>query len=291
MADKLIVGCGYLGSRVAARWVAAGHRVFATTRRPGRTGDLRQLGLLPIVCDVLDLSSLHSLPPATTVLYAVGFDRGGPGVPPGGGPSMRQVYVEGLGNVLAALSGRIGKFLYISSTGVYGQDDGGEVDESSPAEPADDSGRVVRDAEEVLRARLPSAVVLRFAGIYGPGRLLARADALRRGELLAGDGERWLNLIHVEDGAAAVLAAEEKGRPGEVYNVCDDRPVRRREFYDRLAQLLGAPAPRFGPGVQARRSANRRVVNRRLREELGLDLRYPSLEEGLPQALAEVESG
>jgi nucleoside-diphosphate-sugar epimerase len=163
------------------------------------------------------------------------------------------------------------------------------VDEGAATEPPDPSGQVVLEAERLLREWQPDAIVLRLAGIYGPGRL-PRSRALQAGEALAGDADKWLNLIHVDDGAAAVVAAAGRGRPGAVYNVCDDRPVRRREFYPLPARLLGAPEPRFippdpGAPLPAHERVNRRVVNRRLRQELGLDLRYPSLEQGLPASL------
>jgi nucleoside-diphosphate-sugar epimerase len=272
--DKLIVGCGYLGLRVLPLWRAGGHRVFATTRGAARADELRRLGADPLVFDVLDPAAAR-LPAAATVLYCVGFDRSA-------GAGMRDVFVRGLGNVLDRLPPPE-RFLHVSSTGVYGQHDGEWVDEGAATEPQDDSGRVVLEAERLLRARLPAAAVLRFAGIYGPGRLLRRRQALEAGEPFVGDPERWLNLIHVEDGAAAVLAAEARARPGGVYNVCDDRPVRRRDFYALLAELLGTPAPRFVPGPDKR--ANRRISNRRLREELGLPLRYPTCAEGLRVAV------
>lgn len=275
--DKLIVGCGYLGRRVAARWSAQGHRVFATTRSESRAEGLRRLGVEPVVCDVLDPGSLRALPTAATVLYCVGFDRTA-------GRTLREVYVGGLGNVVAALPRSVEKFLHVSSTGVYGQAEGEEVDETAATEPAEESGRVVLDAERVARSLGDRAVVLRFAGIYGPGRLIRR-QAVEAGEPLAGDPEKWLNLIHVEDGADAVVAAEARARPGRVYNVCDDRPVRRGEFFAALARLLGAPGPTFVPGPAER--GNRRVVNWRLREELSVALRYPSYQQGLPASLAE----
>jgi len=282
MADKLVIGCGYLGQRVAACWREQGHRVFATTRRSERVAEWRRQGLEPVVCDVLDGGSLRALPDVATVVYAVGFDRSA-GVP------MRQVYVDGLGQVLAELAGRPARprLLHVSSTGVYGQTQGQEVDEQAATEPADDSGRVVLEAERLLHRLWPEAVVLRFAGIYGPGRLL-RPKALLAGEPLAGDANKWLNLVHVEDGVSAVLAAEERGQPGAIYNVCDDRPVRRRDFYTLLARLLGAPEPRFvslSDGVSPSDAANRRVSNRRLRQELGVALSFPSYREGLPASL------
>src|SRR5439155_10779702 len=109
--------------------------------------------------------------------------------------SMREVYVGGLGHVLDTLP-TPGRFVYVSSTGVYGQTDGTWVDERSETVPTEESGRVVLEAERLLRSKLPAAVVLRFAGIYGPGRLLRR-QLLVAGEPLVGDAEKWLNLIHV----------------------------------------------------------------------------------------------
>ena len=102
-------------------------------------------------------------------------------------------------------------FLYVSSTSVYGQTGGEEVDETAATEPKEESGRVVLEAERCCCERLPTAIILRFAGIYGPDRLL-RAKSIQAGEPIVGDAEQWLNLIHVEDGAAAVVEAAERGK-------------------------------------------------------------------------------
>jgi nucleoside-diphosphate-sugar epimerase len=267
--DGLIVGCGYLGRRVAAKWREAGRRVAALTRR--NTAVLSALGIDPVVGDVLDPASLRDLPPADTVLFAVGLDRAA-------NKTQHEIYVHGLGHVLDTLPPPR-RFVYVSSTGVYGQTDGGWVDEASPTEPVEPSGRVILEAERLLRARMPDAIVLRFAGIYGPGRLL-RQQALLAGEPLVGDSRKWLNLIHVEDGADAVVAAAERGAPGETYNVTDDEPVPRRDFYTLLAELLRAPVARFDdrpePGT-----ANRRVSNRKALQPLGWAPRYRSYREGL----------
>lgn len=269
--DMLIVGCGYLGSRVAERWCAEGHRVFATTR--GRAEPLRGLGLEPIVCDVLDPPSLGALPVADTVVYCVGLDRGA-------GRSMAEVYVDGLRNVLAALP-RPRRFLYVSSTSVYGQTDGEEVDEQSATVPTEASGQIVLAAEELVRASPLPWMVLRFAGIYGPGRLLRRAS-LERGEPIAGDPEKWLNLIHVDDGATAVQVTARTSQSGTILNVSDGEPVRRRDFYSELAGLLGAPPPKFVPSPPD--PTDRRIVSLRLREVPGVSFRYPNYRVGLAAA-------
>lgn len=275
----LIIGCGYLGRRAAAQWQAAGQHVFATTRSAARADELRQSGVEPVVCDVLDAGTVPRLPEVAAVLYAVGFDRAG-----SQGRTMRDVYVGGLANVLDKLP-PTGRLLYASSTGVYGQVDGEDVDETAATEPVEEAGKVVLEAEELLRRRRPDAVRLRFAGMYGPGRLLRR-QTLEAGEAIIADPDKWLNLIHIDDGVTAVLAAAERARPGEIYNVADDRPARRREFYARLAELLSAPPPRFvlpapGAALTGHERTNRRVMNRRLRRELAVTLRYPSFAEGL----------
>jgi nucleoside-diphosphate-sugar epimerase len=271
----LILGCGYLGRIVARLWLAEGHHVAAVTR--SRADELRSLGIEPIVGDVTDLASLK-LPAADTVLYAVGLDRSA-------GKSMREVYIGGLANALDALPAPR-RFVDVSSTSVYGQTDGSWVDESSPTEPADESGRIVLECERLLRERLPAAIVLRFAGIYGTGRIIKRS-ALERGEPLATDPDRRINLIHVDDGARVVVAAAERGQLGTIYNVADGHPVTRREFYTALAEFLGAPQPRFEPppGSASRQDrTDRRVDNRRLREELGVKLGYPDFRAGLKAA-------
>lgn len=273
--DCLILGCGYLGRRAAARWTAAGRTVAALTRRNADT--LRNLGVAAVVGDVLDPTGLRGLPAAGTVLYAVGMDRAA-------GRTMREVYLDGLRHVLDTLP-ESRRFIYVSSTGVYGQSDGAWVDESNLAEPTEESGRVVRDAERLLRARVPTAVVLRFAGIYGPDRLLRRQPILA-GEPLVGDPEKWLNLVHVDDGADAVLAAEAHAAPGETYHVVDDEPVRRRDFYTLLAELLGGPPARFEPRDEPG-SPNRRVANVKARAALNWCPRYPSFRAGLPAAVRE----
>jgi nucleoside-diphosphate-sugar epimerase len=273
----LIIGCGYLGRRVDALWRAQGKSVAALTR--SRSDELRALGLQPIVGDVLRPETLTTLPSADVILYAVGFDRTA-------GSSFRDVYVKGLSNVIAALPAPPRRFLYVSSTSVYGATAGEEIDETVPAEPTEDNGRIVLEAEDLLRDKLPDAIILRFAGIYGPGRLI-RQNAIMKGEPLAGDFEKWINLIHVEDGARAAVAAEERGRPGSIYNISDGHPVRRRDFYMHLAELLNAPPPRFAtlPSPSSERG-NRRIGNRKLREELEVQLVFSSYREGLQASIA-----
>lgn len=274
--DKLIIGCGYLGRRVARMWVAQGDVVYALTRSVVNAGELRALGVRPIVGDVLDPRSLEELPEADTILYAVGHDRQS-------GRTQREVYVDGLQHVLSIITPPP-RFIYVSSTSVYGQNAGEWVDESSECRPDSSNGQVCLEAERALRRALPDSMILRLAGLYGPGRLVARIEQLRAGAPLSGNPDAWLNLIQLDDAAAATLACERHGRSGETYLVCDNQPCRRRDYYSALAARIGAPAPRFDetrldPAESVK--LNKRCCNRRLREELHVELRYPTIEAGL----------
>lgn len=283
--SKLIFGCGYLGGRVANLWSAAGETVYVVTRSAERAESLRRAGLKPIVADVTRPASLGELPAVSTVLYAVGFDRSA-------GRSMHEVYVEGLRHALDALPESTGRVIYISSTSVYGQTDGEWVDESSPCEPERENGRDCLAAERVLRSHpLGSrAVILRLAGIYGPGRI-PRGETLKAGEPIAAASEGYLNLIHVADAAQVVLLADEHSSVPNLYLVSDGQPAPRRAYYEELARLLDAPPPRFvappeGSPRAARSGSNKRIGNARLLGELPVRLAFPSYREGLAAIVA-----
>lgn len=286
----LVVGCGYLGRRVGRLLSNRGERVFGTTRSAARSAELACWGVEAVVVDVLAPDSLANLPTADRALYCVGFDRSA-GVP------IRQVYVDGLRLTMGRLLDRVGSLVYASSTGVYGGDDGGWVDEDSPTGPRTESGRACLDAEGVIRdfeadGRLP-ATILRYSGLYGPDRLMRR-EALIRGEEIIGDPEKILNLVHIDDAATAAVTALDRARGGELYLVSDDRPAPRREYYRLAAEALKAPVPRFRPptpgtGESSREGSNKRVSNRRMHAGLGVTLRYPDITTGVPAALAAVD--
>ncbi|VTR95406.1 nad-dependent epimerase dehydratase : Uncharacterized protein OS=Planctomyces maris DSM 8797 GN=PM8797T_22148 PE=4 SV=1: Epimerase [Gemmata massiliana] len=271
---QLVFGCGYLGRRVALRWLAEGRSVAALTRK--NADALRGVGIEPVTGNILAPESLHALPPASTVLYAVGMDRSA-------GRSMRDVYVTGLAHVLTTLP-PCSRFIYASSTSVYGQTNSDWVTESAPTEPSEESGQIVLEAERLLRSQKPDAIVLRFAGLYGPDRLLRKHPVLK-GEPLVGDADKWLNLVHVADAASAVQWAETHAVPGETYNIADGAPVSRRDFYTRLAELLRAPEAKFDsrpePGAP-----NRRIDAAKFRA-LGWAPAFTSYHDGLTAAVAE----
>jgi nucleoside-diphosphate-sugar epimerase len=284
--STLIIGCGYLGARLAARLVGDGGRVYGTVRSPRRAEEIAQLGIEPVIADVLRPETLDRLPAADRVFYAVGFDRSA-------GAAMRDVYVDGLQIVLDRLPNSVRRFVHASSTGVYGQTGGEWVDEDSTTEPQHESGRVVLEAEGRVREwtdrRKLSAVILRFAGLYGPGRIVRRS-MLERAEPIPGDPEKFLNLVHIDDAARAAAAALDADAPEPIYLVADDRPVTRREYYLVAARTIGAPEPRFeaprpGSIESGRDATNKRIANRRMKTGLGVVLRYPDITTGLADSL------
>ena len=192
---KLVVGCGYLGSRVAGLWSQAGETVHAITRSIERARTFSAQGWIPIVADLTQPESLTNLPDIDTLLFSVGYERpyksDQTGGPVAGSPD-RHILVRRLRSPfmkftpagsrmsLPGLPASVGRIIYISSTGVYGQTDGDWVTEESPCSPTREGGQASLAAEEVLRAHPLGArsIVLRLAGIYGPGRIPCRDDLL-----------------------------------------------------------------------------------------------------------------
>lgn len=278
---RLVVGCGYLGSRVAQRWASSGDETFVLTRSPARAHQLAQLGLQPLVGDVTEPGSLPALPEVDTLLWSVGHDRQA-------SQSIHEVYVDGLRNLLEVLPGLTHRIIYISSTGVYGECDGSWVDESSPCRPQRAGGAACWAAEQLL-LNSPWAsrtVVLRLAGIYGPRRL-PRLKQLQAGEPLATAPAGLLNLIHVDDAAQAVMrAAAAQLHLPRCYLIADGNPVPRHAFYKELARLFQTPEPVFGTisderGERRGSRGHKRVANTRMLAELGVVLAYPSYRAGL----------
>ena len=284
----LIVGCGYVGLPLGAELVRRGHEVFGLCRHPGR--ELAAAGLVPLPADLTRPETLAPLPRE--------FDRVVNCAASGGGSAedYRRLYVEGNQNLLAWLSPRPpGKFVYTSSTSVYAQSDGAVVTEDSPAQPEAPTARMLVEAEARLQAAASSgfpAVILRVAGIYGPGRGHAFQQFLRGEARLEGEGACHLNMIHRDDVAGAIRAAWERGTPGEIYNAVDDEPVTQRAFFTWLAATLNRPLP---PSVAADEGAwrkrgvtNKRVCNTKLHTRLEYHFKYPNFRAGYAPLCAEI---
>lgn len=281
---RLIIGCGYLGYRVAQQWQHQGDQVTVLTRSTKRAEQLSRVGLHPLVGDLTHPESLPPFPSCDTVLHAVGYDRSS-------GKSIQEVYVDGLSSLLDRLPASTGKVIYVSSTGVYAQDDGGWVDEDSPCHPRRPGG-IACLAAETLLAQHPRGTdrsILRLAGIYGPGRV-PRQAAIQAGDLLPAPPDGYLNLIHVEDAVQVILAIASGKDVPSLLLVSDGTPVLRRHYLEFISRLLEAPTPRFSPvdpdsHVAQRAAANKRICNRRLMQSLEISLQFPSFREGLHQLL------
>jgi nucleoside-diphosphate-sugar epimerase len=172
----------------------------------------------------------------------------------------------------------------VSSTSVYGQTDGSWVDETSPAEPGSEKGRILVEGERLLLATATEipAVILRASGIYGPERGHLFQQYLRGEASISGDPQRWLNMIHRDDLAGAIIAACEHGRAGEVYNATDDEPVTLIDFFQWLANELKRTLPPAAEIATTRKRAvtNKRISNAKLKRELRYTFRYPTFKEG-----------
>lgn len=281
----LIVGCGYVGIPLGVALRAAGHEVFGLRRNPAAAADLNAAGIVPVFADITEPDSLTALPGGVDwVVHCAAAGGTGPG-------GYRRVYVDGMRHLLAwldtARATGLSRFVYTSSTSVYGQNDGAWVTEESPTQPGAPTARVLVEAEQVLlnayRDTGVPAIVLRLAGIYGPGRGYWFKQVLSGQARLEGEGRRFLNMIHRDDVAGAIRAALERGKPGEIYNVVDNEPVSQRDLYGWLSGTLHRPMPPSVAANESRRTrgvTNKRVANARLREQLGYRLKFPTFREG-----------
>ncbi len=288
----LIVGCGYVGLPLGMELVRQGHTVFGLRRSAAAEAQLLAAGITPLAGDITKPETLAPLPRD--------FDWVVNCVASGGGDAAgyRQIYWQGTANLLAWLAPHPPqKFLYTSSTGVYGQDDGSTVRESSPTEPAAETARVLVETEKLLLAAQTSrqvpAVILRVAGIYGPGRGFAFKQFLKNEARIEGDGSRVMNMIHRDDLIGCIIAALQSSRPGEIYNAVDDEPVTQLHFYTWLAATLGKNPPEQVPenpeGTRKRGVTNKRVSNRKLKMELGWPFRYPNFRIGYSAEILRLE--
>ena len=277
MAERvLIAGCGDVGNRLGRRLLEAGHEVWGLRRNVARLAP----GLQPVDADLADPASLAALPrDLTLVAYTAAAD--------GRSESDYQTaYVQGLSNLLAALERqgqRPRRVIFTSSTGVYGQDDGSWVDETSPTEPTSFTGRAMLDAERVLAESPFPGTVVRLGGIYGPGRTRL-VDQVRRGEAVCPeDGPLYTNRIHSDDAAGILAHLLAMDDPEPVYLGVDGDPADLCEVLTFLAHELGVPAPRKGKST--RRAGSKRCSNRRILGA-GYGFVYPSFREGYRGMLA-----
>lgn len=282
----LIVGCGDVGQRVAAR-LPAGVRVLALTSSAERVAGLRAQGLVPLRGDLDDARSLRRLAGlADRVLHLA--------PPPGEGA--RDGRTRALGQTLLRRT-RPRALVYGSTSGVYGDCGGDWVDETR--RPAPRTERALRrlDAEAAVRflgrAGGLRASVLRIPGIYAPDRAggTPRERLAKGTPVLRAEDDVYTNHIHADDLARACIAALWRGRAQRVVNVSDDTALKMGDYFDLAADLYGMPRPPRVAAQEARgqlplmvlsfMSESRRLLNQRLKRELRLALHYPTVAAGL----------
>ena len=283
----LIVGLGYVGQALGARLVKEGHRVFGLRRSPAA---FESSGIMSLQGDITQEGTLQRLPgPFDWVINTVSSSKGGP-------DEYRAVYLEGTRNLLNwGRDQQLQKYVSVSSTSVYGQTDGSRVDETSATEPSSETCRILVEAEKLLLASATDVptVILRASGIYGPERGHLFQQYLRGEATVSGDPQRWLNMIHRDDLAGAIIAACEHGRSGEIYNASDNEPVTLIDFFRWLAKELKRPMPPTGevPPGRKRAVTNKRVSNAKLKQELGYRFVYPTYKEGYGTEMKRLNAG
>ncbi len=309
VTDVLIVGCGDIGERVGRLERAEGRSVVGLVRSDRSARRLRAVGIQPITGDLDNLTAVNNLPVKSALVYYFA-------PPPGTG--VTDPRLEAFVSILDP-SRLPTCVVLISTTGVYGDCDGEWVSEERPPKPQADRARRRLAAEITLRSWSISSgvpiVILRVPGIYGPGYL--PEERLRAGEpVLREDESPFSNRIHADDLARICVVAARRAGSGTavgakllnrvvfapenvssretvaLYNVSDGHPTTMTDFFYRVADFLGIPRPpaitreearsRLGEGMLSYLAESKRIDNRRMREELGVELMYPDLAAGLP---------
>ncbi|MGH8048045.1 MAG: SDR family oxidoreductase, partial [Chthoniobacterales bacterium] len=256
----LIAGCGFLGESAAGFFLSSGWEVVPLTASQESVARLAEKFPAATAADISSAESLDAVRAQhgafDLVLHCASSGRGG-------ADAYRNIYVNGASRLSEKFPEA--RLIFTSSTSVYAQADGAWVHETSPAEPQRETGELLLEAESIaLRA---GGNVLRLAGIYGPGRSVLLRKFRGGSAVLEDGGHRWINQIHRDDAARAVLAVAQSGAPGEIYNVADDTPATQREVYGWIADFLNQPPPPEGPADMNRKRGwtSKRVSNARLR--------------------------
>lgn len=293
----LIVGCGDVGQRVARQLQAPGAaaprlRVLALTSSPDRVEGLRAQGITPLLGNLDNAATLRRLSGVATRVMHLAPP---PGEGAGSGSWWRDPRTVALARALRLRSLPV-SLVYASTSGVYGDCQGALVPETRALAPATPRAQRRVNAERAVRHLGRAGVrasILRIPGIYAPDRAGGTPEArLRKGTpVLVAEDDVYTNHIHADDLARACLRALWKGRPQRIYNVSDQSHLKMGDYFDLAADLYGLPRPPRLPRSTAQNelpvvllsfmSESRRLDNRRMLQELGLRLRYPTVAEGL----------
>lgn len=276
----LVLGHGYTAHALSARLLPLGWHIIGTTRSPQGADALAAAGIEPLIWPGTDLAPVLSR--ATHLLCSIGADASGDPV------------LAHHADQIAAAASHIKWAGYLSTTGVYGDHQGGWVNEDTPLTPTTQRGRWRVMAENQWRA-VPGLPIhmFRLAGIYGPGR--GPFEKLRDGTArLIIKANQFMSRAHVDDIAAVLHASINRPNPGAAYNVCDNEPTSPQEVLRHAAQLLNMPEPptvafetaEMTPMARSFYSESKKVRNDRIKTELGVRLAYPTYRENLAAILA-----
>ncbi|GMV82932.1 MAG: hypothetical protein AMXMBFR7_41160 [Planctomycetota bacterium] len=284
----LIVGCGYRGRRLAKRLISIGHTVRGLSRKEANLPKLKALGIEPHLGDVLDPHSLRDIGSGIdTVYHLMGSMQGSP-------EQLEQLHLKGTRNLLSALEGvSLKRYVYESSTAVYGQTDGEWLDEDAPRDPASAMGKLRVSVENLLleahRLNGLPVVIFRPASIYRPQGVINEKIASGTYRL-TWDPDKVMNRIYIDDFLELLVLALEKGRVGEAYNLSDDEPQRGGDYVNAIADLMSVAHPPVDFKAPADacaelvKQSNKRVRNTKVKREFGYTLKFPTYREGLAES-------
>ena len=270
----LIAGCGDLGNALGNRLTAEEHNLWGLRRKPGRP----RSKIRPIPADLTD--PLPELPADLDVVFFTAAPRN----PTEG--DYKRTYVDGMKNLLESLSAQgqsPSRVIFTSSTSVYGQADGEWVDEESETDPPDYRGKLMLEAEEVLRSGPFPSVIVRFGGIYGPGRVYM-LRRIAKGRLPLPAKPHFTNRIHRADCVGVLHHLMHLDNPAPLYLGVDSDPVDKIELLKWLAEQLDAPAPKLAkPGDKSKERAGSKRCRNDLLLASGYSFKYPTYREGFGQ--------
>jgi nucleoside-diphosphate-sugar epimerase len=277
MPRLLIAGCGYLGQAVADLCVASNWEVEGWTMSHQSAEQLSTKSYPVRAVDISNPDQIRASGGNFDAVIHAASTRGGDV------DSYRRTYLHGVRNLLENFHDS--KLLFVSSTSVYAQTGGESVTEQSAAEPNTESGKILREAEDLAVAT--NGVVIRLGGIYGPGRSALLKKFLKGDAILDSENDRFVNEIHRDDAATAIQLLLTTGNSsGQIYNVVDDEPILLSECYRWLAAKLDRPLPPVGRSTSKRKrgQSNKRVGNAKLRA-IGWAPRYPNFASGMEQSV------
>ena len=281
MPRVLIAGCGYVGAASANLFANAGWDVTGWTRSKESAEQISAGAISATPIDINDFESVRrNRFDADVVVHCAGAAKRDD-------QSYREVYGNGAANLIASFPRA--RLIFTSSTSVYAQRDGSWVSEESPAEPLTERGKILRQAENNVLDH--GGVVLRLAGIYGPGRSFLLRSIINHAPLASGS-DRLVNQVHRDDVAGAIffLAKHEVILPPRIFNVVDDLPVLRSEIMAWLSAELRIPLSSSGGIEEKRTGSNKRISNAKLRA-LGWAPIYPNYIDAFTRSIFRQQAG